>query len=83
MGGSGVSIRSSPLPMLWTIGSPFSVTTTWQNRLPCLPAGETLSVLMWKTTSVASLLIAFTSVVALLGRPISVTVASPAKSTAF
>src|SRR5438445_515121 len=32
-GGSGTSIRNLPVPMLCTTGSPFSVTTTRQNRL--------------------------------------------------
>ena len=61
------------MPILCTIGSPFCVTTTWQNRLAWFPAGETLSVLMWKTRSVVSLVIFLTSVVTLLGRPIRVT----------
>src|SRR5581483_10041446 len=83
LGGSGTSIRSAPPPRLCRIGSPFCITTTWQNRLLWLPAGETLSVLMWKTRSVVSLVIFLTSVVTLLGRPTSVTWASPGKSTAL
>ena len=71
------------MPILCTIGSPFCVITTWQNRLAWLPAGETLSVLMWKTRSVVSLVIFLTSVVTLLGSPIKVTCASPGKSTAL
>ena len=50
---------AGPVPRLCTIGSPFCVTTTWQNRFWWLPAGEALSVLMWKTRSVVSLVIFF------------------------
>ena len=68
---------------MWTIGSPSWVTTTWQKRFVVLPAGEVGSVLRWKTRSAVSLVIVLTSVVTLFGRPISVTFASPGKSTAL
>ena len=50
------------MPRLCTIGSPFWVTTTWQNRFAWFPAGETVSVLRWKTRSAVSLVIFLTSV---------------------
>ena len=40
-----------------TIGSPFCVTTTWQNRLPCLPAGLVLSVVILNASSFVSFVI--------------------------
>src|SRR5262249_3071809 len=52
LGGSfftiGTSIRTSLPPVLETMGSPFCVICTWQNRLRWMPAGLVLSVVILK-----------------------------------
>ena len=82
-GWRGASMRRRPEPRLCTIGSPSFVTVTSQNRLLVSPGGVVGSVLMRKMTSSVSFVIVAGSVVALFGRPTSVTVASPSKSAVF
>src|SRR5258706_6402446 len=44
LGGIGTSMRNSDAPRLCRTGSPFTVTTTWQNRLRWIPAGAVFFV---------------------------------------
>src|SRR5437870_6990887 len=48
LGAMGTSMRSSLPPTLWTIGSPFCMTTTWQKIFLCWPGGLVASMVSLK-----------------------------------